>query len=183
MLVGSSAERCPLYGAREPVISLAWGPPPDPGTVALSTLFRLVCFGGSWLATIAVDRGREVGDGCDRRAPGGAGCPQGAGDRLRAGARRRPRAALGGPRVLDDGRRAVGAARLAEGSWGDAGGDGGHERVLEAGVGRARGRLRAAAGQRPARQEPSRSQDRRQGCRVAVPAAGGRPVASELRAA
>jgi hypothetical protein len=48
---------------------LAWGLPPDPGTVALRTFFRLVCFGGSWWATVAVDRDGEVGDGCDRRGP------------------------------------------------------------------------------------------------------------------
>src|SRR5215218_10074486 len=91
MIVGSSAERCLAYGAREPVTSLAWGPPPDPGTVALSTLFRLVCFGGSWWATVAVDRAGEVHGGSDRRAPGGAGCPQGAGDRVcaRTGGRER----------------------------------------------------------------------------------------------
>src|SRR2546423_15681842 len=114
MIGASSAERCPLYGAPEPVTSLAWGPPPDPGTVALSTLFRLVCFGGSWWTTVAVDRDREVGDGCDRRASGGAGCPQGAGDRMCAPAWRGRSAALGGSRVLDDGRRPAGAGRLAE---------------------------------------------------------------------
>src|SRR6266567_5180678 len=160
MIGALPAERCPLYGAREPVTSLAWVPPPDPGTVALSTLFRLVCFGGSWWVTVAVVRIQEVGDGCDRGAPGGAGCPQGAGHRVRAAARRRSRAALGGARVQDHGWRAAGVARLAEGARRDAGGDGGHQRVLEAGLGGARGRLRAAVGQRSARQEPSRSQDR-----------------------
>src|ERR671918_3080521 len=111
MIGGSSAGRCVRCGAREPVISLAWEPPPDPGTVALSTLFRLVCFGGSWWATVAVDRAGEGRGGGDRRASGGAGCPQGAGDRVRAAARRGRWSALGGARVLDDGRRTVGAAR------------------------------------------------------------------------
>ena len=45
---GVVAERRLGFGACEPVISLAWEPSPDPGTVALSTLFRLVCFEGSW---------------------------------------------------------------------------------------------------------------------------------------
>src|SRR5512135_3150848 len=69
MIRGSFAERCDFYGACEPVASLAWELSPDPGTVAVSTLFRLVCFEGSWRATVAVDRALEVGDGRDRRAP------------------------------------------------------------------------------------------------------------------
>src|SRR6266571_958698 len=56
MIAASSTERRVFYGACEPVASLAWGSPPDPGTVALSTLFRLVCFGGSWWSAAAVDR-------------------------------------------------------------------------------------------------------------------------------
>src|SRR5215216_95831 len=159
MIVGSSAERRLAYGAREPVTSLAWGPPPDPGTVALSTLFRLVCFGGSWWATVAVDRAGEVHGGADRRAPGGAGCAQGAGDRVRARAGARARAHPGGGAVSDHGAGALDAARLASGPPGDAGGDGGHRRLLEAGLGGARGRLRAAAGQRPSCQAGPRSQD------------------------
>ncbi len=47
MIGASSAERCVLYGACEPVFSLAWELSPDPGTVAVSTLFRLVCLEGS----------------------------------------------------------------------------------------------------------------------------------------
>src|SRR3954447_24071921 len=90
----------------------------------------------------------------------GARCAQEAGDRVRADARpgRRARGADG--RGLDDGRRAAGAARLAEAARCDARGDGGHRRLLEAGLLRARGRLRAVAGQRPARQKRPRPQDR-----------------------
>src|SRR5712692_4721944 len=137
--------------------SLAWGPPPDPGTVALSTLFRLVCFGGSWWAAVVVDRAQEVHDGGDRRALGGAGRAQGAGDHVRACAGAGARARPGGSAVSDDGARAVDATRLAQGSSGQAGGDGGDRRLLEAGLGGARGRLRAVAGQRPARQAGPRS--------------------------
>jgi len=58
-----------LYGALEPEVSLVWGPPPDLGTVALSTLFRLVCFGGLLVGGGRVDRLRRGGrDGGDRRA-------------------------------------------------------------------------------------------------------------------
>src|SRR5512133_1534424 len=65
-----------------PWSSVALEPPPDPGTVALSTLFRLVCFGGFWWAAVVVVRAEEVGDGGDRRALGSAGRAQGAGDRV-----------------------------------------------------------------------------------------------------
>src|SRR5437870_2267958 len=114
-----------------PCPSLAWESLPDPGTVALSTLFRLVCFGGSWWAAVAVDRAKEVHHGGDRRARGGAGCAQGAGDRLRARPRRGRRARAGGGAIPDDGARAVDAARLAQGASGQAGGDGGDRRLLE----------------------------------------------------
>ena len=81
-------------------------------------------------------------------------------------------------RVPDDGARAAGAARLAGGAPGDAGRDGGDRRLLEAGLGDPRGRVRAAAGQRPPRQAGPGPQDRRLGRGVAVPAAGGRAVAA-----
>ena len=58
-------------GTGEPALSLAWEPRPDPGTVAVSTLIRLVCFRGPWWTTVAVVRTAEVVDGCDRAAPGG----------------------------------------------------------------------------------------------------------------
>jgi hypothetical protein len=43
-----------------PWFSLAWGPPPDPGTAAVSALLRLVCFGGSWRTAIRVVDPKEV---------------------------------------------------------------------------------------------------------------------------
>ena len=61
--------------------------------------------------------------------------------------------------------------------------DGGHRRVLEAGVARARRPLRAGAGQRRARQERARPQDRRQRRDVAGRPAGPRPDPRQLRAA
>src|SRR6266702_4242096 len=114
MIAASSTERRVFYGACEPVASLAWGSPPDPGTVALSTLFRLVCFGGSWWTAAAVGSSLEVHDGGDRRAPRGAGCAQGAGDRLRARPRQGRRARAGGRAVPNDGTRAADVARLAQ---------------------------------------------------------------------
>ena len=132
---GLSADRRNLSGACEPVDSLAWEPRPDPGTVAVSTLFRLVCFRGPWRITRVVDRAEEAVDGCDRGAPGGAGCAQGAGDRMRAGAGSGWVPCAGGARVQDHGRRVAGVARLAGGTRGHPGGDGGDRRVLEAGVG------------------------------------------------
>jgi hypothetical protein len=42
-----------------PLHSLVWGPPPDPGTVALSPFFRLVCFGGSWWTAVGGRDGWE----------------------------------------------------------------------------------------------------------------------------
>ena len=93
----------------------------------------------------------------------------------------RARGARGG--VPDDRAGSAGAARLAGGARCQAGRDGGHRRVLEAGVGGARGRLRADARQRPAREAGPRPQDRCQGRAVALPAARGRAVEGELRAA
>ena len=61
--------------------------------------------------------------------------------------------------------------------------DGGHRRVLEAGVARARRPLRAGAGQRGAREERARAQDRRQRRDVAGRPAGARPDPRQLRAA
>ena len=61
--------------------------------------------------------------------------------------------------------------------------DGGHRRVLEAGVARARRPLRAGAGQRRARQERARAQDRRQRRDVAGRPAGPWPDPRQLRAA
>ena len=61
--------------------------------------------------------------------------------------------------------------------------DGGHRRVLEAGVARARRPLRAGAGQRRAREERARAQDRRQRRDVAGRPAGPWPDPRQLRAA
>ncbi len=97
-------------------------------------------------------------------------------------ASRRPcirRCAASAPRrreLLDAGRLA-GRARL------HPRGDGGHGRVLEAGVARAEGRLRAGAGQRRAHPQRARSQDRRQRRDVDRRPARARPDPLELRAA
>ena len=85
--------------------------------------------------------------------------------------------------VPDDGRGAVDVARLAGRARRHAGHDGGHRRVLEAGLGDPRGRVRAAAGQRPACQAGPGPQDRHLRRRLAVPARRGGPAAGELRAA
>ena len=100
-------------------------------------------------------------------------------------------------RVPGDGRRRVehvaefqttvrgsaGAARLAGGAPRRAGRDGGDRRVLEAGLGGARGSLRVPAGQRAPRQAGPGPQDRRQGRAMALPAARGRAAAGEPGAA
>ncbi len=91
------------------------------------------------------------------------------------------RAAPGG--VPDHRRRALDAARLAGGVQRGAGRDGSDRRLLEARLGDPRGRVRVPAGERAARQAGSRSQDRCQGCRVALPAHRGRAPARELRSA
>ena len=67
----------------------------------------------------------------------------------------------------------AGAARLAGRARRDAGRDGGDRRVLEAGLGSARGRLRVDAGQRPPRQAGPGPQDRRLRRRVDLPAGRG----------
>src|SRR4051812_4061763 len=75
-------------GACEPVQSLAWEPCPEPRTGAVSPLYRidrksrLPAVGRS----VAIDEG--AWDGCDRGAPGGAGCAQRDGDGVRARAGR-----------------------------------------------------------------------------------------------
>src|SRR6266496_6030714 len=84
-MVVSSADAASSMVPVSPWLVWCGGPPRIPGLLPLSTLFRLVCFGGS-SRTAVVDRtvGRRSGDGRDRRAPGGAGCAQGAGDGVRA---------------------------------------------------------------------------------------------------
>ena len=78
---------------------------------------------------------------------------------------------------------AAGPGRLARELRRRARRDGGHRRVLEAGVARARRPFRAGAGQRRARQERARAQDRRQRRDVARRPAGPRPDPRQLRAA
>ena len=112
---------------------------------AMSTLVRLASSqrppGG-----VCRSRGGRL-DGDDRRAPGAldvhkaqvTACVRTQGP---AGSERRI------SRSLRHGRGVVDAARLAGRARGDAGHDGGHWRVLEAGVGDPGGRVRAVAGQR-----------------------------------
>jgi Transposase len=76
-----------------------------------------------------------------RRAQGHRDCL-----RARPGPAWQPRRATG--RVLDDDAGSAGAVGLAQRSGGHAGGDGGHRRLLEAGLLPARGRFRAVARQR-----------------------------------
>jgi hypothetical protein len=69
---------------------------------------------------------REASGGDDRRTPGGAGRPQGAGDRVRT----RARPALAAHRGVSDHRAgSIGAARLAGRPRRHAGGDGGDPRL------------------------------------------------------
>src|SRR3990170_1269016 len=104
---------------------LVWcgGLPRIPGLLPSSTLFRLVCFGGS-SRTAAVDQssGRRSRDGRDRRAPGGAGCAQGAADGVRARPGPGRRAQRRGRAVSDDRAGGVDTARLAGGGGGGGGG-------------------------------------------------------------
>src|SRR5919109_4247118 len=124
-------------GACEPVLSLACGVSPELRSVLrarLSDSFVLEAPG----RCLSDPRGP---DGDDRRTPGGAGCAQGAGDCLRPGAGPTwpARAARGG--VREHGSRTARVARLACRAWRDAGGDGGHGRVLEGAVGDPGGRV------------------------------------------
>src|SRR3972149_552476 len=113
-MAASSADAASSLVPVSPWLVWCGGLPRIPGLLPLSTLFRLVCSGGS-LRTVAVDRtaGRRSRDGRDRRAPGGAGCAQGAGDGVRARAGAGWDAGAGGGGVLDDGAGAADPARLA----------------------------------------------------------------------
>src|SRR5581483_6144218 len=108
-----------VLGACVPVQSLAWEPCPVPRTGASSPPFRFDCE-SRLLAVGRFCRGRaeEASDGCDRAAPGGAGCAQRDRDGLRAGAwrERAPGRACG--RVSDDDAGTVDAARLVGGARG-----------------------------------------------------------------
>src|SRR5665648_25880 len=94
---GAACRRRVLYGACEPVASLAWEPPPGSRDCApLSTLIRLVCSGGSWRAAplfcrtperrraveviverpAALDVHKAQVTACVRRPPGRAGRAQ-----------------------------------------------------------------------------------------------------------
>src|SRR5450755_516766 len=68
-----------LLGVLSPWFSLTWGPRPDPGPAALSALTRVVVLEVPCERRALCSRARFGGpDGCDRGAPGRAGCPQGA---------------------------------------------------------------------------------------------------------
>src|SRR3990172_11655452 len=113
-MAGSFADAVSSMVPVSPWLVWCGGLPRIPGLLLLSTLFRLVCFGGSLRTTVA-DRtaGRRSWDGGDRRGPGGAGCAQGAGERVRGRPRPGRRAQRGGRAVSDDGAGAVDLARLA----------------------------------------------------------------------
>src|ERR1035437_8930473 len=91
---------------------------------------------------------RVPGEGGERREEGGGFKATGRG------------AAGGGAGVQDDCAELARVARLAVGVGCHACGDGGHRRVLVAGVGDSGGRVRVVVVQRGAREEPSGSQDR-----------------------
>src|ERR671914_126722 len=177
------AKRRAIAGAREPVQSLAWGPCPEPRTGAVSPPYRVDRESRLLASGRRVERWKGARDGCDRRAPRGAGCPQRERDGVRALARRRPQARRARGRVSDHRAGLAHAARLAGGARGRSGRDGGHRRVLEAGVGGAGGSLQVPAGQRAPRQTGPRPQDRRPGRAVALPAAGSRAAQPQPGAA
>jgi hypothetical protein len=156
-----------------------------PRPVPLSTPSRLLIDKLPSAATVCHRGGGRprVGVGVGCRAVCGDRCSPGAAAGMRPGSGRASWSSGGVRIVRDDDPGPVGALGLAFGARRDACRDGGHRRLLEARLLRARGRLRHVVGQRSARQERPRSQDGHQRRGVAVPAAGARAVAQELRAA
>ena len=126
---------------------------------------------------------RHGGDhGSHLPAVRGTGRAQADGGGLRTHCRRGGCAA-GSAHLRHDHLGSAGAGRLARIPGRRTRRHGSHRRVLEARVARARRPLRAGAGQRRARQERARAQDRRQRRNVAGRPAGARPDPRQLRAA
>src|SRR5215218_1630091 len=170
-----------FLGAREPVDKTDAGAFPAPRTVAVSTRFSVVSSVGP--AGRHPNGKGGVDGGAAGRAVRRVGCRQGRGGGLCAGPRRAWWTSPGGADVPDLHLRVGGAGWVAGRRGRHPGGDGGHRPILEARlVCPGGGGLGAVVGQRPARQDPARPQDRRLRCRLAGGTVGARAAAGQLRA-